>query len=82
MKSKDMRWYKQDETDKIWWLESDNIGEFIFSFDKSEIFNLFRDYPHKLTQEQLEIFDRENPRWAEYFADRRRNNGRHNFSKS
>ena len=50
------RWYKENESDTIWWLDnSDEVkGEFVFSFDKKETFNLFADYPHKLTKEQKE----------------------------
>lgn len=66
------RWIKNEPTDKIYWLESEepSLGEFIFSFDKKKTFNLFHDYPWKLTKEQKEIFDEENPRWVEYFKDR------------
>lgn len=65
-------WYKNEPTDKVWWLDDpETIGEFVFSFDKKELFNLFQDYPYKLTKKQLEIFDKENPFWAEFFADRR-----------
>ena len=64
-------WRKQNETDEIWWLEkSDSIGEFVFSFDKKTKFNLFQDYPYKLTPEQKEIFDTENPYWKNFFRDR------------
>lgn len=65
-------WYKEDESDKIWWLDNGEEvkGEFVFSFDKKESFNLFADYPHKLTKEQKEIFDKENPFWADYFKGR------------
>ena len=66
------KWYKEDSNNKIWWLDNrdDAIGEFVFSFDKKERFNLFADYPHKLTKEQKEIFDKENPYWADFFSDR------------
>ena len=63
--------YKNRPSDKIWW--GDNIetkGEHLFSFDKKEVFNLFADYPHKLTAEQKKIFDKENPYWADFFKDR------------
>lgn len=65
-------WYKDDDDDKVWWLDNgdDVIGEFVFSFDRKTSFNLFADYPHKLTKEQKEIFDKENPEWAEFFKDR------------
>ena len=65
------KFYKNRETDKIWWVDDDKIGIMEFSFDKKTIFNLFRDYPMKLTAEQKKIFDKENPYWAEFFSDRR-----------
>ena len=66
-------WYKNEPTDKIWWLDnaSEKVGEWIFSFDKKETFNMFADYPHKLTEEQKKIFDEENPYWADFFKDRK-----------
>ena len=66
------KWYKNNPRDKIWWLDnSDEVeGEFVFSFDKKEQFNMFADYPYKLTKEQKEIFDKENPYWADFFIDR------------
>lgn len=65
-------WYKENPTDKIWWIDNcrQAVGEFLFSFDKKKIFNLFRDYPFKLTFEEKEIFDKENPYWADFFSDR------------
>ena len=65
-------WYKNNETDVIWWLDNtdEKVGEWIFSFDKKKTFNMFADYPHNLTKEQKEIFDKENPYWKEFFADR------------
>lgn len=42
----------------------------LFTFDGKEVFNLFQDYPHKLTQEQRELFDSLNPFWADFFKDR------------
>ena len=64
-------WYKNEPDDKIWWKETpETRGEWIFSFDRETEFNLFADYPDKLTPSQKAVFDRENPRWAEYFSDR------------
>ncbi len=66
--------YKYRKTkpfDKVWWVENtDTIGERLFTFDKKKIYNLFKDYPHNLTREEKEIFDKENPYWAEFFMDR------------
>lgn len=62
------RLYKQNEKDKVWWVENvDVIGEYMFTFDKKTVFHLFGDYPDKLTPEQKELFDKENPYWAEFF---------------
>ncbi|MEG0614271.1 MAG: hypothetical protein RR540_00835 [Oscillospiraceae bacterium] len=64
-------WYKNNSLDKIWWKETpDTVGEWLFSFDKEKIFNIFADYPHNLTTEQKEIFDKENPYWKNFFDDR------------
>ena len=65
------KFYKKKRTDLIWWVDTfDSDGVFEFSFDKKQIFNLFADYPHKLTPEQKKIFDKENPYWADFFKDR------------
>ena len=66
-------WYKENDKDQVWWLDnSDEVrGIFIFSFDKKKQYNMFQDYPWKLTKEEKEIFDRENPHWAEFFKDRK-----------
>lgn len=67
--------YKENPTDKVWWVSNiDTFGEHLFSFDKKVIFNLFRDYPHNLTKEQKEIFDKENPYWANFFKWRTEEN--------
>lgn len=67
---------KNNESDQIWWcFEGDLIdgvfyedeGPLLISFDKKKIYNLWTDYPGKLTPEEKEIFDKENPFWAEFF---------------
>lgn len=64
-------WYKNNESDAVWWKDTPGIiGEWIFSFDKKQEYNLFADYPHNLTVEQLKIFDKENPDWVDFFKDR------------
>lgn len=63
--------YKDNPTDQIWWVDYfDSIGRYTFSFDRKQVFDLWQDYPYKLTPEQKEIFDRENPYWQDFFADR------------
>ena len=65
------RFYKNKPSDKIWWVDNpERIGEWLFSFDKRKVFNMFSDYPHKLTPEQKQLFDKENPYWKEFFKDR------------
>jgi hypothetical protein len=65
------KWYKNQQNDNVWWLDNnEEVGKHIFSFDKKESFNLFSDYPWKLTKEQKKMFDEENPFWADFFSDR------------
>lgn len=65
------KWVKNEGSSQIWWLDNpDVIGEWVFSFDKVHEFNMFEDYPYKLTKEQKAIFDKENPYWADFFKDR------------
>lgn len=60
-----------NENTKVKWIRNPKQkGEFLFTFDGERVFNLFHDYPHELTTEQKEIFDAENPYWADYFKDR------------
>ncbi len=56
-----MKFSKIDETDLIYWVNTPKLGEYIFTFDKKNLFNFWRDYPQKLTKEQIEIFKKENP---------------------
>ena len=72
MEASNDKWYKRQENDQIWWLDnaSEVKGAWIFSFDKKTSFNMFSDYPWKLTPEQKRIFDKENPEWKEFFSDR------------
>ena len=66
------RWYKNHPAHRVWWLDngSESKGEWLFSFDRERVYSLFADYPDRLSPEEKRIFDAENPRWAEFFADR------------
>lgn len=65
--------YKENKESKVWWIDRlDSLGERLFSFDRKKIYNLFADYPHNLTNEEVEIFDKENPYWKKFFADRKK----------
>lgn len=71
MKMGKYRFYKNNPKDSIYWVDDpDTMGEYLFSFDKKKVFNLFTDYPHKLTAEQREVFEKENPEWRDFFAGR------------
>lgn len=63
MESNSYIFYKMNDDDVLWWVEypCENDGDMLFSFDRQTVFNFFRDYPDKLTPEQIEIFKRENP---------------------
>jgi len=64
--------YKEKKRDVIWWVDNEDvIGVREFSFDKKKIYNLFADYPHNMTAEEVKIFDNENPYWAAFFKDRK-----------
>lgn len=68
--------YKEHPSDKVWWVDEyyedgyQSKGPLLISFDKKKIFNLFSDYPHALTKDQKELFDKENPYWANFFKGR------------
>ena len=58
-------WYKNNPTDTIWWIDTiDQVGNFLFSFDKKTVYNFFSDW-EELTEKQKEIFKKENPVLAE-----------------
>lgn len=67
------KYFKNKPSDKIFWVDNvgETVGEFLFTFDKVKIYNMFEDYPDKMTPQEVEIFDQENPFWSEYFADRK-----------
>lgn len=74
--SDDRRFYKENPSDRVWWLDNFGVvGEFVFSFDRKKEYNLFADYPHNMTDDEVRIFDAENPFWADFFKDRKMNNG-------
>lgn len=66
------RFYKDKITNKTWWVDNRGVkGEMLFTFDKKKIYNLFRDYPYELSSEEIDVFDKENPYWADFFKDRK-----------
>lgn len=70
-KNKSITFYKNNKKDSIYWIDDPEIiGEYLFTFDKKKIYNLFADYPHNLAEEEKTIFDKENAYWADFFSDR------------
>ena len=53
----------------MWSTDRSRKGVMGFTFDGKTVYNLFRDYPEKLTKEQKALFDAENPYWADYFGE-------------
>ncbi len=52
---------------KVGWLDtSEYIGSMDFSIDGKRVFSMWKDYPWKLTREEKEIFDRDEPFWANF----------------
>lgn len=63
---------RDNDTDKVTWINHiDYTGEHLFTFDMKKVYNLFRDYPDKLSEDEKEIFDSENEYWKNYFKDRK-----------
>jgi len=70
--TKRIEFYKNNEDDKIWWVDYvDYHGLYAVSFDKKKILFLFGDYPKNFTQEEKELFDKENPYWANFFRKKK-----------
>lgn len=59
---------KDDPEDLVFRVESEETmnseGVHLFSFDGKTVLNFFRDFPQKLTKEQIEIFKKYNPTLA------------------
>lgn len=67
--------YKKKPTDTVWRYDdvaaNGKRGRLLFSFDKKHVFNMWTDYPSKLTKEQKEAFDKDYPYWADFFKERK-----------
>lgn len=66
-------WTKENPGDMTEWADTGVLYDGLFLFrigPRGKVHNLFADYPEKLTADELEIFNRENPYWVKFFADR------------
>ncbi len=65
------RIYKENKDDKVWWLDNEKaIGEFACTRDKKTFYNLFADYPDKLSVQDWITFNEENEYWVKFFKER------------
>lgn len=51
-----MQFHKRKETDRIQWGRTSALGDMYFTFDGEKIYNFWKDYPEKLTPEEIKIF--------------------------
>lgn len=62
--------YKKNSTSNVWWIDKiGSVGQYLFSFDRKKIYNIFLDYPNNLTDEEKEIFDKEEQYWKDFFKE-------------
>lgn len=67
-----LEFYKKKPSDTIYWVVDPAVrGTQAISFDKKHIYHLFGDYPDKMSEEEVRIFDKENPTWAELLKERK-----------
>ena len=71
MSNEEFTLYREHRGDRVIWVDKPGvIGEHLFTFNKKIFYNLFQDYPERLTVEEWLEFNEENPYWAEFFRDR------------
>ena len=59
--------YKEKDTDKMWHVDfPEKDGFLAVSFDKKKVLFLFEDYPKNFTKEEIDIFKKEYPYWANF----------------
>lgn len=71
------RFWKDHENDRVWHAKKRWVwerGPIEFSFDRKKIYNFWTDYPWKFTPEEKEIFDKEQPYWANRRSGKKKDN--------
>lgn len=60
-----------EQESKFQWVKNrEEFGARLFTFGNGKIYNLFADFPFKLSEEEVEVFREANPYWANFFKDR------------
>ena len=64
---------KDNENKRVWWTAPvGTVGTVLFSFDGKRLYNLWRDYPFNLSEEEQEIFREDEPFWYKKLGHRKR----------
>lgn len=58
-----------------------NVGQLLYTFDKRKVYNLWIDYPWEFSKQELEIFEKEVPFWADFFSDRKQYKNKTEYQK-
>ena len=69
------RFWKEIPEGKVWNVDrkkNKEVGPIEITFDQKKIYDLWADYPDNMTKEEVEIFDKEQPFWADFFSDRKK----------
>ncbi len=61
---------QNDDSDIFWTYPIGVSGVHLFSFDQKNVYNLFSEFPYALSDEQVALFCKNEPYWANAFADR------------
>ena len=66
--------YKHKISQRVWNVDlAEQItGPVLFTFDRKKIYNWWSDYPQKLKPKEIEIFEEDNPFWANYSKKRKK----------
>lgn len=62
----DNKFYKNNLDSRVWWLVNNNsdFDEFLFSFDKNKIYDLYKDYGVNMSDEEMRILNEDEPAMA------------------
>ncbi|MCD7975123.1 MAG: hypothetical protein LUF25_04985 [Phascolarctobacterium sp.] len=75
-KEVEYRFWKRSPENKIWGvsevIDSDRMpGRILISFDKKKFYNIYGDYPAKMSEEERKIFEKEYPDWVAWLNGRK-----------